>query len=266
MKKTSFIPVLLMVIIKSVLSQSLSPKVISSCGGYSSDGNNSLSWTLGETFTRTLSSNDNMLTQGFQQPQVSLILVNLKAFIQGYYQGGGVMSQVLYNESIDPDPTSTNVDTMTIELHDPVVPENIISVFRGVIQNDGTMTCRFPSSVKDHSYYIALKHRSALQTWSANPVLFSQTTTYDFTTSAAKAYGGNMIDLYGENIWSIYQGDVNQDGNIDIFDFPQLDYDISNFNFGYLNTDLDGNGSTDIFDFPTMDYNISNFIYAVYPF
>lgn len=266
MKSRFFLSLLILVLIKSVSAQSLNPTVIATCGGYSTNGSNSLSWTAGETFTATFSVPGTMLTQGFQQPAITLVLVNLKAFIQGYYQGGGMMTQVLYNEGIDTDPSSTNVDTLTVELHDPNNPETIVQTFKGVIQTDGNMICKFPSAVNGHAYYIALKHRSAVQTWSADPVLFSQNTLYDFTTAAAKAYGGNLVDLYGENIWSVYQGDMNQDGSIDIFDFPPLDDDITQFNFGYLNTDLDGNGGTDIFDFPVLDGNISGFIYAIYPF
>lgn len=50
-------------------AQSLSPTVISSTGGFSSNANGSLSYTVGEmTMVQTFSANGNILTQGFQQP------------------------------------------------------------------------------------------------------------------------------------------------------------------------------------------------------
>ena len=50
-------------------AQMLTPTVISSTGGYSSNANNSLSYTVGEmTMVQTFSANGNILTQGFQQP------------------------------------------------------------------------------------------------------------------------------------------------------------------------------------------------------
>jgi len=50
-------------------SQSLSPTVIASTGGFSQNANGSLSYTVGEmTMVETFSANGNILTQGFQQP------------------------------------------------------------------------------------------------------------------------------------------------------------------------------------------------------
>jgi len=48
---------------------SLSPTVIASTGGFSSNGSGSLSYTVGEmTMVQTFTSGNNILTQGFQQP------------------------------------------------------------------------------------------------------------------------------------------------------------------------------------------------------
>jgi hypothetical protein len=50
-------------------AQSLTPTVIASTGGFSSNANGSLSYTVGEmTMVQTFSANGNILTQGFQQP------------------------------------------------------------------------------------------------------------------------------------------------------------------------------------------------------
>ncbi len=56
-------------------AQSLTPQVIASTGGFSSNANGSLSYTVGEmTMVQTFSANGNILTQGFQQPNDSIIL------------------------------------------------------------------------------------------------------------------------------------------------------------------------------------------------
>jgi hypothetical protein len=56
-------------------AQSLTPQVIASTGGFSSNANGSLSYTVGEmTMVQTFSANGNILTQGFQQPNDSLIM------------------------------------------------------------------------------------------------------------------------------------------------------------------------------------------------
>jgi hypothetical protein len=50
-----------------VNSQSISRRVIANAGGIVSDSNNSISFTIGETVIGTFSTNNNLLTQGFQQ-------------------------------------------------------------------------------------------------------------------------------------------------------------------------------------------------------
>jgi len=68
MKKIYYL--LLMAFIATGLNaQMLTPTVISSTGGFSSNANGSLSYTVGEmTMVQTFSANGNILTQGFQQP------------------------------------------------------------------------------------------------------------------------------------------------------------------------------------------------------
>ena len=55
----------------------LSPTVIASAGGYSTAGDLSLSWTLGELAVSTLEQGDMILTQGFQQAYLDVIGFNL---------------------------------------------------------------------------------------------------------------------------------------------------------------------------------------------
>jgi hypothetical protein len=55
-------------------AQMLTPTVIASTGGFSSNANGSLSYTVGEmTMVQTFSANGNILTQGFQQPNDQMV-------------------------------------------------------------------------------------------------------------------------------------------------------------------------------------------------
>ncbi len=55
-------------------AQTLSPTVISSSGGYFTSANASLSFTVAEmTMVNTFTSTNNILTQGFQQPEDYLV-------------------------------------------------------------------------------------------------------------------------------------------------------------------------------------------------
>jgi len=53
-------------------AQNLSPTVISSSGGYGSADGTSLSWTTGELVSKTFSADTLMLTQGFQQGEITV--------------------------------------------------------------------------------------------------------------------------------------------------------------------------------------------------
>ncbi|MBK6990264.1 MAG: hypothetical protein IPH33_19580 [Bacteroidetes bacterium] len=72
MKKINilFLIFVFLISLRESFSQSFSPKVIASSGNQVNVGGLSVSSTLGETFTSTLTSGNLMLTQGFQQPIV----------------------------------------------------------------------------------------------------------------------------------------------------------------------------------------------------
>ena len=71
MKNKFYLILLLSIVSSSILqSQTLTPSVVSSSGGYYTSANVSLSFTVAEmTMVQTFSSPLNILTQGFQQPE-----------------------------------------------------------------------------------------------------------------------------------------------------------------------------------------------------
>ncbi len=105
-----------------------------------------------------------------------------------------------------------------------------------------------------------MKQRNFLETWSCGPFTVAATNNYDFTTAANKAYRNNQIDGMNENIWLMYNGDINQDGSVDATDFLFLDVDIQSFASGYYASDLNGDGTVDGTDFLLLDVNIQSFI------
>ena len=92
-------------------------------------------------------------------------------------------------------------------------------------------------------------------------------------TPSNNAFGDNMVlvdstSLGGgnyQNVFAIYSGDINQDGYIDVFDFPQFDQDNFNQAVGYFVTDLNGDGYVDVFDFPVFDKNNFNQVSLLRP-
>jgi hypothetical protein len=108
-----------------------------------------------------------------------------------------------------------------------------------------------------NNYYIVVKHRNSIVTWSAMPVSMSNAgVSYDFSSSPTQAAGDNMKDD-GTGVLLFYSGDINQDGSVDFNDYPDIDIGSSNGDLGYLATDLNGDSSVDFNDYPLIDYNSS---------
>ncbi len=246
--------------IVNCFAQTLKPSVIASAGGYQSNTNGSLSFTIGEPIAKTLTSANNMLTQGFQQP--FKMILNLKAYIQGYCTGSGLMENVLYNQGVTAI-AGTECDTIQIELRNNTSPYAVASTSTQVIKTNGTVTFSGTAAM-GQSYYIVLKHRNAIQTWSANPVLLNQNTNYDFTTAANKAFGDNQVEV-SPNVWAMHSGDLNADENIDLLDASTVETDINAFAFGYFASDINGDGNVDLLDSPIVETNINGFVFSSHP-
>ena len=78
---------ILVILFFAISANAQKQEVISSAGGYNTNGGLSLSWTLGETIIPTFKNGDLILTHGFQQVLIITsveenidVLVNVKVF------------------------------------------------------------------------------------------------------------------------------------------------------------------------------------------
>lgn len=188
--------------------------------------------------------------------------LNLKLFIEGYYDTSThAMKPVLSNQGIGS--SSTDVDQVTVELRNASTLE-LVATTTAVLKTDGTVSCIFNSS-NTGSYYVAVKHRSAVQTWSNLPISFANNpTSYDFANAISKAFGSNLSELE-PGVFGFFTGDINQDESIDNSDSTDLFNDIENSNFGFLTTDLNGDGSVDNSDSENFFNNIDNSVFSNHP-
>jgi hypothetical protein len=171
------------------------------------------------------------------------------------------MRPVLLNQGNSSDSTTT--DSIDVELHQSYFPYVMVLSRRSLFALDGSIILNLPYILGN--YYIAIKHRNAIQTWSASPISFAASQiNYDFTTDANKAYGNNMKELE-PGVWAFYSGDINQDENIDLIDLSLLEGDINSFAYGYLATDINGDGNVDLLDLTSLETNINNFIFSNHP-
>jgi hypothetical protein len=154
--------------------------------------------------------------------------LNLKVFLEGFYNG------------------STQVqDTVRVYLAQNTSPFTFKDSSNIFLSSNGTGLMSF-SKAASGNYYIVVKHRNHVETWSANAMYFNtgSTVNYDFTTSASKAYGNNMKQV--GSVWVLYGGDANADGYVD-----PTDYNIFKTQFGldgYKGADFNGDNWIDGYD------------------
>ncbi|MDR3609700.1 MAG: hypothetical protein P4L27_04005 [Ignavibacteriaceae bacterium] len=185
-----------------------------------------------------------ILTMSLYKPQSTLTLT---ALIQG-----------LYNES------TMTPDTITVELHSASSPYALIESNKGILNSAGTGTFNFNNAINGTPYYIVVKHRNGLETWSATGNSFSASAlSYDMTSLQSQAYGNNLIQKGSK--WCIYSGDITHDGLIDLSDMVVVDNDNSSAVSGYSVSDLNGDGIVDLSDLVIIDNNNANAVSKAVP-
>ena len=138
-------------------------------------------------------------------------------------------------------------DTVTVELRRAITPYALLESKKIFLNTLGFGKVNFSSVVEGTPYYIVVKHRNSIETWSAAEQSFDGgVLNYDFTSAQTQALGSNL-KLKGSK-WCVYSGDVNQDGVVDITDVAIVDVDNLNFATGYKVTDVNGDNLVDLAD------------------
>lgn len=184
-----------------------------------------------------------------------LCQLDLKYYLQG-----------LYNSSLN----SMIGDTVTVQLRSAYYPYYPISSVKKKINSNGKGFFTFPVSVIEGDYYyLVVKHRNSIETWSSETVDFdyySADLIFDGSSDPSNTYGNNVTQVDAAPIrFAIYAADVNQDGTIDLTDGSQIDNDAINFATGYLITDINGDEVVDVSDAVFADNNAFNFITKITP-
>ncbi len=108
------------------------------------------------------------------------LVLNLKLFIEGLYIGNNTMQPILFNAGLSLN--ITDCDSITIELHDQF-SYNTLYTNKVLLNTSGLATINYPTSILGGSYFIAIRTRNAIETWSKNPVMFNSSPVYfDFTS------------------------------------------------------------------------------------
>ncbi len=188
------------------------------------------------------------LTSGIScSPGISEI--NIKVIQEGFYD--------LANQRLN------SRDTVWAYLHSITSPYNVIDSAVSLIDSL-SFTGSFTFTQQSGTYYIKVKHRNSIETWSktgGEPFVQGSVMNYDFTDAAGKAFGNNMKQIDASPVrFGIFSGDVNQNGSIDLNDVLQIYNDATNFAGGYAVTDVNGNNATDLNDILIAYNNSANFV------
>lgn len=188
-------------------------------------------------------------------------LLNLTLYIEGLFNGSGMNKTQNENGDQFPDDIA---DEIVVVLHHADAPYSVAAgPYTVGVHTNGTVQLSIPASF-DAGYYVVIRHRNSIETWSNAPVSFSgSTVTCDFTDSASRAYGSNLKAIAGSFV--IYSGDVNQDGVVDSADMTPVDNDAAIYLSGYLVTDVNGDGIIDTADMTILDNNSAFYISVIAP-
>jgi hypothetical protein len=176
--------------------------------------------------------------------------LNITALIEGLY------TSLLKEAMIE--------DTVIIELHKASSPWNLVASSGKIkLNSSGVGAAYFFLSSPENaaSHYIAIKHRNAVETWSANPQTFTGgALSYDFTTASSKAYSDGVnpnppMKQIGTK-WSFWSGDVTHNYFVEYDDLLQVynKYLLALEEPGYWDEDVTGNGFVE-FDDVLLVYN-----------
>ncbi len=217
-------------------------------------------------------------TSGSQTVSVLPPVVNAKAYLEGAWNGA-TMNTSLRTKGFVPlsQPYSGAPWSYTGTEHVAAIPAGVVDWVLVELRTGTTVATRIARraafltstgaivdtggtepvtflGVGTGSYRIVVVHRNHLPVMSAAAVALDRSSAlYDFTASAAAAFGAGVKPLSGGH-FGLYAGDYSRDGFIDASDFTGPDNDV--FLGGYRQADLNLDGFVDASDFLYPDNNV----------
>lgn len=232
----------------SLMAQTITPQGPVSAGLHTSTHTTSLSWTMGQSVSRTLFAPGILITPGIQQPEAPTLTIRITALLDGPYRdGAGLMHDSLRRRALLPwvepytalgktpwvmpagfafDPAAlltegpdALVDWVYVELRDADDPTVVITSRAALLQRDGDVVegdGRSPLRVAAPvgGYHVAIHHRNHLPVMTQVPILLTSGTSFiDLTDGTIPTYGTEAQCLRGgrQMLWA---GDVNHDGMV----------------------------------------------------
>lgn len=151
-------------------------------------------------------------------------------------------------------------DSATVYIRNSALPYEIVDSSFTVI-DAATLNAPFLlSNTLNGNYYLDVRYRhspmfrNGINTWSGTALSITPYNggSYNFTSAASQAYGDNQI--FTGSLYSMYNGDVNQDETIDAGDIGSTENNIDLD--GYSNQDVNGDNYVDASDLALVENNV----------
>lgn len=141
-------------------------------------------------------------------------ILNLKLFFEGLYSGNNTMHPAMNNGSAQWG--NEFADKITVELKNSLAPFNTVySDTNVLLRTNGIATIDKLSTSLNGEYYIVIKSRNHIETWSGLAVSFiNDTTSYDFSVSSDRAFGNNLKHITSNSPQNIINQNSNQSDDI----------------------------------------------------
>ena len=170
-----------------------------------------------------------------------------------------------YNSSSD----QMIADTLRYYLRSAVFPYTVVDSSKAKVNAAGNALVPFTRAQQHTNYFLVLRHRNSIETWSSTVINFSQFTKqaqYNFTDLSSRAFGDNMKQVNSSPVrFAAFSGDIDQNGFADLNDITMAFNGASAFQSGYNITDVNGDDLTDLSDVILTFNNSSAFVSKVIP-
>ncbi len=210
----------------------------------------------------TNSSGDGAVSPDFPVTVLSIKTVVLHFYLEGLFDmNTNAMFAAMDGNIGEPKWGYDIADRVQIDLFEENAPYNSIGVSISGIDLSTSGIASFQiSPTWTGNYYIRIRNRNHLETWSSIPVPFNTNPVeYDFSMSAFQAYGGNpQVQVsFNPDLFAFFLGDLDQGGWIDALDFNLFEPELTNGSTGFYDADFDGGGWVDALDFNMLEPRIT---------
>lgn len=157
-------------------------------------------------------------------------------------------------------------DVCTVELHNATPPYYLAYVKSNVpVDLDGNLILEDLPGNLSGNFYIVVKHRNSIETWSSVTVDYTTYSNifYTFTSDSTQAYGNNLKPMGSK--FAIYGGNIIVDDNVEAGDIAALDNAVTAILKGYVQEDLNGDGQVDATDVALLDNNVTDLVKVYRP-